>query len=373
MKRISANNRGMALTTAIFITSILLSVTGAGLLFSQIDLKTSGNHKLGTQALAVADSGIHHSLAVIPAGIAFPYSSPQELVGSATLPELPGFSYTVVAVNTAGDTQAILTSTSEGPQGSRKVIVAYVGRGGYALGAVHAPGIAANIETGFSGDSFSINGNDRCGQAPPVPGISTTDPALVTEITNADLTDGGLDSGQMDNVTGAGGYPSVRALTESSPSVAQLTQQFLDKGQGGQAPYQELPENNYGGNTSWGTADSPMITRILNSSEGGTTISGTIVGYGVLIVEDSLTITGNFTFNGLVISRGDIEVQVNGNAGIFGSLLLDESASLDPNLELDVRGNANIRYDSCTLASANGWVTLPKVARLLAWQEKMSN
>ena len=64
-------------------------------------------------------------------------------------------------------------------------------------------------------------------------------------------------------------------------------------------------------------------------------------------------------------------MQVNGHAGIYGSLLIEESTTQDPTVELDIRGNAVIRYDSCALAMAEGWVALPKAARMLAWMEKM--
>jgi hypothetical protein len=91
----------------------------------------------------------------------------------------------------------------------------------------------------------------------------------------------------------------------------------------------------------------------------------------VLIVDGALDIAGNFTFHGLVIARGNVQVQITGNAGIYGSLLIKESTVEDPAYELDVRGNAHVRYDSCALAAADSWVPLPKTAKLIAWQEVM--
>jgi hypothetical protein len=93
----------------------------------------------------------------------------------------------------------------------------------------------------------------------------------------------------------------------------------------------------------------------------------------VLIVDGALDIQGNFTFHGLVIARGDIQVQVTGNAGIYGSLLVGESTSSDAGYELDVRGNATVRFDSCALSPADSWVPLPKAPKLLAWQERFTN
>jgi hypothetical protein len=351
----------MVLTMVLIVVVLLLAITGATLSLSRLELKKTSNYKLGTQALEVADASVPHALSAIPPGINFPYNTETLVVPSTASSSLPGFSYSVTALNTAGGTQAVLTSTALGPNGTKKVIVVYAARGNYGLGSVHAPGDAENIETEFSGTSFTIDGSDRCNAAPAVPGITTTDPALVTEITNDTLDDGGLDDNQMDSVTGAGGTPSVIFLSDPSMTVSQIADAYLA------LSHDDLAGGNYSSNESWGTATTPRITRVSGDAQ----IQGTIEGYGVLIVDGSLDIAGNFTFHGLVIARGDIGVQVNGNAGLYGSLLIQDSTTQDPTDELDIRGNAVIHYDSCALAAAEGWVPLPKAARILAWKEKM--
>ena len=362
MKNLLKDSRGMALVVVIFIVSILLTLTGAGLLFSQLDLKMTGNHKLGTQALEVADTGVQHALAVIPVGTTFPYSSFAEVVSSTIHPSVSGFSYSVEAVNTAADMQAVLTSISQGPNGTKKVVMAYIGRGTFGLGATSLPGsVADSTETNFSGDTFTISGIDNCGAAPAVPGIAVTDPALAEEISNSDTSDGGLASDQMDNVAGVGGSPSVVTISPPSMTVSQYADAYLA------LSHVDLTGGNYSGSDNWGTSSTPAITRIT----GDATITGTIDGYGVLIVDGTLDIAGNFSFHGLVITRGDIQIQVNGNAGIYGALMIDESTVQDAGYELDVRGNAHIQYDSCALATADGWIPLPKAAKLLAWHEVM--
>lgn len=371
--------RGIALVVVIAMMVILLSITGAALLFSGLDLKATGTLKTGTIALQVADAGIHHALSVIPPGTSFSYStdpnSPTCVVPSSSCSTEKfdfggGYSYTVTAINTAGNTQAILTATAFGPNGAKKVVVAYVGRGGFGLGATSLPGSPADkTETNFSGTAFSINGNDNCNTAPaplsPVPGIVVTDPALATEITNNTTSDGGLASNQMANVTGVGGSPSVGVIGALSQSVSEIANAFLNHPT---QPHTTLAGGqNFSGNETWGTADEPRITYINGSAQ----ISGTREGYGVLIVDGPLDIAGTFTFHGLVIARGDIQVQVAGTAGIYGSLLIGESTVLDGAYDLDVRGNATIRFDSCALSPAGAWVPLPQKARILAWQEKL--
>ncbi|MFQ5542238.1 MAG: hypothetical protein ACE5E2_05365, partial [Candidatus Binatia bacterium] len=58
MKNLLKNSQGMALVVVTLLMSIFLTLTGAGLLFSQLDLKMAGNHKLGTEAFHIADAGI---------------------------------------------------------------------------------------------------------------------------------------------------------------------------------------------------------------------------------------------------------------------------------------------------------------------------
>ena len=357
------SDRGIALVVIIFIGTILLTLTGASLLLSSLDLKATSTMKEGTIAFHVADTGIHHALALIPAGGTFSYSSTTELVPSTAHPSITGVSYSVTAINTNGGAQAILTSTAQGLNGTRKVALAYISRGaGFGLGAISLPGsVASATETTFSGTSFSINGNDNCNAAPAVPGMVVTDPALATEITNDTTSDGGLASDQMNLITGAGGSPSVLTIQPLAQTVSQMADAYLN------LSHTDLSGGNYSGNDDWGTSGSPRITRINGNAD----IQGTIEGYGVLIVDGALEIQGNFNFHGLVIARGDIQVQITGNAGIYGAVMLAESTVYDPNIELDVRGNAHIRYDSCALAPADSWVSLPKPARLVAWQEKL--
>src|SRR5205823_5597720 len=169
-------------------------------------------------------------------------------------------------------------------------------------GATSLPGsTAANTETNFSGTSFSINGNDNCHAAPAVPGIAVTDAALATEITN-----GGLASDQTNLVTGAGGTPSVATIPPLSQTVSQIADGYLA------LPHTDLDAGNYSGNGNWGTSSTPRITRVT----GDVQIQGSIDGYGVLIVDGALDISGNFTFHGLVIARGNVQVQITGNAAV---------------------------------------------------------
>lgn len=363
MKNMLKSHRGIALVVALMLMTLILSLIGGGLIFSGINLKTTSHLQTGDTALHAADAGVQHTLAVIPLGGAFPYGTETTVLNDVSFGP-GGYAYSTTVKNDpsspGGNTRAIVTSTALGPDGAKKVVVAYIVRGSYGLGAVSLPESAAPFtETNFSGTSFSIDGNDYCHAASAVPGISLTDPALADEIANNTTTDGGLESSQMANVTGAGGSPSVATVPPLTITVDQIANIYLGLGP------TVLPGGNYAANDVWGTSSSPRITHIT----GDATISGTIEGYGVLVVDGSLDIAGNFAYHGLVIARGDIGVQINGNAGVYGSMIIGASQQQDAGYELDIRGNAHVSYDSCALAAADGWAPLPKAAKVVAWRE----
>lgn len=359
--RIVRDQRGFVLVAVFFIVVALSLLTGASLFFAGLNLQSTTYEKSSAATFYAADTGIQHALAIIPRAPAFSYASQTTLLNSYPLGT--GYSYTVKAINDpaspGGDSRAILTSTALGPNGAKKNIVAYVERGTYGFGAISLPGSSADLtETNFSGDTFTINGLDRCNAAPPVPAIAVTDPALMIEITNNTLSDGGLSSSQMDNLMGPGAIHSVQVMPPPEKTVLQYASDY-------QAFAVPLPGGTYGGNDIWGTSSLPRITHITGDAR----IAGTIQGHGVLILDGELVVTGNFSFEGLVIMRGEGEITANGNARIYGAVLIAESTTLDADPELDVRGHVEIQYDSCALADADGWVPLPKLPKLVAWQE----
>jgi hypothetical protein len=58
--------------------------------------------------------------------------------------------------------------------------------------------------------------------------------------------------------------------------------------------------------------------------------------------------------------------------------MLEESNDHDSAIELDIRGNATLQYDSCALATAMGatgitnpWVPIIRPVKLLGWKENI--
>lgn len=50
---------GISLVVVLMLTFIILAMTGAGMFFSSIDIRASGNYRNGTQTLFAADTGVN--------------------------------------------------------------------------------------------------------------------------------------------------------------------------------------------------------------------------------------------------------------------------------------------------------------------------
>ena len=384
MKTILKSNQGVALVIVIMTMVLLLSITGASLLLSGLNLKTASNLRTGGGAIHAADAGLQHALAVIPDGGNFTYSTGGDPVLDTTVfPDASsGYSYLVTATNnpdgTPNTSTAILTATGTGPNGSTRVIKAYVGRstGGFVTpGAIYLPGTPANIETVFNGNTFAISGNDTnpgeavgSGPESPVPGLASTDSGTTTEIT--DPSTGTLASTQYDQVTGQGSDPSV-ATSSTTIDVDQLAIDLIALGVE-ETDKETLDPGTFAGIT-WGTETDLQITHVT----GDASLVGTSTGWGVLIVDGDLNTMGNFTYNGLVIVRGDTDIHGAGGASeyatIYGALFAKESTATDANEELKIGGNGKIYYSSQTMNSvlSNWGSAFPSPARVIAWHEVM--
>jgi len=109
--------------------------------------------------------------------------------------------------------------------------------------------------------------------------------------------------------------------------------------------------------TNLGTADNPGIFFV----EGNVKLSGQQKeGYGILVIrsnngfewedggndeESSLDVSGNFTFNGLVIFENAFNFDGRGTPTINGSVLIGNTEGNEGTMDIDYRGNINVNYD----------------------------
>ena len=389
---------------------ILLSITGASLLFSGLNLKTAGSFKTSSAAVHVADAGIQHALALIPSGTTFSYTAETTLLNSYAFGR--GYSYTVTAINDAasngGNSQAVLIAVASGGNSSARKVKAYVGRSSASWappGAVYIPagsGSDANFNTA---GTFLIAGNDTnysadvnldgradstsAGPHAAVYGVATSNSTINTQFVNS------LSSTEKTKVQGKDYSASTSPVTPSvfisaySMDVTSLVNSF--KSQPGAVQYlsglyrsaTDCPSPRPNPPRSacvFGTDAAPQITYIKQDSGTMRLDTGsTVTGSGVLIIEGKGNLFGNFEFHGIVISlaqgpRGhesddsELKLKLKDNVRIFGALVIGPTGD---DLKFDIKDNASVYYSSQALGmvQTNWGSLLPRPAKLIAWNE----
>ncbi|MFY9559168.1 MAG: hypothetical protein WAQ52_02945 [Terriglobales bacterium] len=265
----------------------------------------------------------------------------------------------------------LVTSLAITPQGSRRV-------GQYESAALNiAPppaalaldGPAAQFSPAPSSNNYFANGNDSgvSGYAGPgtctptgpsqVPAISTGDATSVTDVTNS------IPHNRYGNYTGTGGTPSIvnagpggtNQLSGSWSSPSQLNTFVSDLANAADVSYSCGIGAPCSGSGPYGTNAAPQITYV-----NGDFNFGANSGSGVLVVTGTLNITGQSSFNGLilVIGQGVMTEQGGGSGQFNGSIFLAKTnSSTSPYPQLTTLGTPliawngggtnGIQYNSC--------------------------
>ena len=133
-----------------------------------------------------------------------------------------------------------------------------------------------------------------------------------------------------------------------------------------QGPATSLPD--------YGTVSSPVIVVVQGGSgfTGTLTLTGSVSGYGLLVVNGRMYVSGDFSWKGIimVIGIGEMYVTSYGSGRIDGEVFLastrdDTNTLLSPDLgtygfDMSSGGNNGIYYNSCWINAAQS-ITRPKV------------
>jgi hypothetical protein len=366
--------RGIAMVVALFVLALLTVVAATSSLIGTTDVRATRNYRGASQAHFVAESAIAEAVQRINAVGVVNYQNDvanhwSTLWGATThqFPAASGYTYKVTTTPTPGNTAnaASITATADGPEGADNTVVATVIRSNLPSGTPGAVYLADDAPTDarFYADTFLIDGNDTnptggAGPSQAVPGITTRNDVNTQEAINS------LAATQRDNVRGEG-YVSGSPITPSvltspaAPSVTQMNQMITDL-LALPRPSDVLLGNILGTNT-YGTAASPQITHMLGVA-GLLTVSGTVNGAGIMIVEGDLTVLGNFNFQGLVIVRGQFLIDSLpilpgiipnnggvvslGTATVYGSMWTEK-------MVFNASGLSQFHYSSQAMAYAN--------------------
>lgn len=265
-------------------------------------------------------------------------------------------------------------------------------------GGVNLPG-PVGTNTSFSGNSFTITGLDTNLDGTPGAGIPGLCPGTVWGISVANAAtentvQASLSNQQKDNVTGkpqqnpGPSYGDNTIAPDLSLTPAQI-QKFVDAVR----PYADISLQASGanklsyqnlGNTCaanpsdpncWGSTSNPKIVYVKGTVDPAQafyamSISGTSTGSGILILEDGdLNVTGNFRWEGLIIITGQyvgLRYGGGGNQTIYGGVVVNETASVNSEVEVDAMGNPKVAYSCQALQNVKN---ARKMFRAANWRE----
>ncbi|HEY6953008.1 MAG TPA: hypothetical protein VI758_11405 [Bacteroidota bacterium] len=221
-----------------------------------------------------------------------------------------------------------------------------------AIGIRAAP-VNFKISGGASvdGHNWDSTGTSLIGSG-DLPGVTTMN--KIDSITVA--TNGG---------TNINGVPPVKVDTSTVDPLAFLTEYQNN------ADYVYNTPGTYSGAT-WGSAGAPAIVYCNAGADTSFAIkfTGSVVGYGILVVQGNVQFNGNFSFYGLVVVSGfntQVQFGAAGTPQIVGGLIVAGNAGAS--VTLKGTGNAaKVKYSSEALSNARNIGKL-RYYKIISWYE----
>jgi hypothetical protein len=335
------------------LVAILAPLVAAVAMQARLDLMIERHGHAALEAFYVAESGLEHALADLAHDPSFerlskgpdgerdtaddrlyPFSSPPPAYFPA-----PPAGYRVETAPVGDGVIEIISYGRSLLRSSRRVATTAIKSDQpYLPAALYSGGDAVLLALG---DDFYVAGADETGDD-DTPAVALDDEADVDVLLQY------LWEPARQRLRGPGGPPSVKARRlrslggMSAALAAVATAQFLD--------------GDVQGPLGWGIALVPRSSRVSDASGGG-----------ILVVDGNLSIAGHFEFQGLVIVRGDVDLDPDGSLDLKGSLLQESPGHI---LRLD--GSGEIRYDPAVLALVDALApgVLPHRAFIGAWRER---
>ena len=400
------NEKGVVFPVALAFLAILALLGATAVVITTLDIKIGGSYKASARAFYAAQAGIEEARARLRANAADPIvdsqpSSPnwRAYIGIeakaqgkgydpsqhgiyTSLQSDPDLDYTVMIEHQTdtgapptgqilywGDSNGdgipernitigehIYLITSYGAAGDlEKTVKAEITR----LPPVTTPSaLYVEADTTVQGSSTHIIGTDGCGGSDK-PGIVTTqDSGSITLNGSPEIT------GEP-NISYTGTNMDIESMVDSFKELADFT--YTVNSTTHTASTTPGPGDDWGTPIQGATLQDPSscgCSNIVHYNTNGTFVrlSGGVSGCGILLVEGDLEMSGNFSWNGIIIATGSVTFTGGGNKNITGALLAGESADADL-----VGGNSNIVY--CSSAINNQ--TQNRALRVLTWKEEM--
>jgi hypothetical protein len=210
--------------------------------------------------------------------------------------------------------------------------------------------------------SFLVNGTDRSGSnllSCPVEAQPARSALGVMNGPDVIAVKSAIPSGRWPKYTGSGAAPSISDVSGLLPPSEQTLQQVDALAQKITGLATEVVTGPATSLPRYGTASKPVIAVV----QGDLNISGSVTGFGVLLVTGNLSFSGNFGWRGivLVIGQGTINVNGSGTNEFDGAMFVAQTHDPSGNLLSDFGApqvnwaggdGKGIYYDSCWINRA---------------------
>jgi len=398
------NERGAALITAILLSLLLLAAGGTLVLTTSMTGITALDATAEMQAYYAAESGMSRTLEVLRGNVdSNPAGTRATFHNVACTPGL----WTATSgnnVNVASDGSTIFRVTSivdlDDPTGANcgdpnykptrlRIQVTGVGRNNalknmemvvnrytlsYPVNATvtmpNGSGNPINFDLGGS-NVTSASGNDSYGTAPPVAAfaVANSDYNATNNIIDGCNADGSNCSGSAPNVSPADPLVLNGGNTPSFLESVKTARDFLYGSEGmkqaaiNQGRYFATANDALNSAAGVGANTTTYPDGVFTFIDGDFTLGpGSPTGQGTLIVTGTLTLNGNFNWNGviMVLGGGTVVRSGGGNGNIYGAMFVakfaasgaDSDVFAAPTFNTSGGGTANIQYNSDSIDRA---------------------
>lgn len=199
---------------------------------------------------------------------------------------------------------------------------------------VKMPGVNSALYISSNTVSLNLNGNvDIDGNDHKMNGTAGTGSSLagigVDDAVDSAYVINNVKSKITKTIKGEGGAPSVKTVPDTTDWLG-LSEDFIFSAD------TILTTGTYSSGSEFGTADKPIIT-YCNGDVNFTSATG----YGIMVINGNITLSGNFNYYGVVIVYGQssIRCQAIGNNSIYGGTIL-----VGDEVSIESQGNAQFYY-----------------------------
>lgn len=335
---------GAALLVCLIVLAALGAASAAALWLARTELWAAGNARAARQALYSAEAGIHHAVALIAPGGSFDALLRREggladMADPGPLP-FPGGGRVVFPGPPFGYGVELLAA---GPASDGSPRIALVSRATAVRGARHA----VRAVLGRAVDPY----------APA---------ALVVESGEVRVLASAAAEGPWISGSAPGVEPTVAALASVSAAAAAAARRELalagGRLRGGAAVARRLDVRRFAAETGLPVAP-PETLAVSSGRAGASRVAGgataRLVGRGLVLVEGDLTISGESSFEGVLLVAGRLGLP--GRPCRLAGLVWAE--------KLEISRSCSISFEAAAIAAADRLVRLPRLPVVLALED----